>query len=706
MGQEHSIKFTNENKQQLARLKALMGIQDDGKMTVMLWHPDINKHKDNPPPHHFWDVEAEAKTIASFQKKGYHAFFAVNEFGGRYRKIQDCKYLRAFFLENDGQCPIKPHEFDIQPTFVVDTSPGKQHMYWVFEEPIKATANTIKRYAAINQGLCDRFGGDQNAKDLARVLRLPGTYNLKPSLHQPFEAKINVVSGKPYKWADLVQAAMFQPAELVTKTSIASTDFQPSYVKEALDFIPPKSEAYGDSDGETYTAFIQSGMALHSGSGGSQAGFELWDNYWAEHGFSTQDDADERRTKWASFDLDRDNAITLGTIFGVAEKNGWRRRSGLNIEQIGRFVLSPPPPREFLINDLIPEGEMGFLTGGADLGKSYLTVDMAWAVATGDCWLGNEEFKINKPGRIVMLNAEDERDDVVRRLHARWRFFKDMSDIDRLELSSKELLDFQMHTANTLENNIYFKCLADQIFTLSDGKKIEASVDRLANDIDLIDNVRMIVLDPAVSFDAGDENDNRSRQVFVQALRRLCKLTDTTLLVVHHDSQSSSSERGAVDSAGRGATSFRAGSRFGFKMVRATEQSDWVPKFLLPKAEQEINRAVRHFCLLEHNKHNYTKPYPDMLLRRNFDYMGLPRHVIADVEGTESLSADEIELIETLKKYEITPTKITRHWGERCTPLHKFGNSKEDVVATIMTLVDRGYLIKPSRGPYKVVGGL
>lgn len=66
-------------------------------------------------------------------------------------------------------------ESRVPPAIVVASGRGV-HGYWTFDEP---TAD-LERVRRINQGIRDRFGGD-NAVDPARILRLAGTLHRKQS---------------------------------------------------------------------------------------------------------------------------------------------------------------------------------------------------------------------------------------------------------------------------------------------------------------------------------------------------------------------------------------------------------------------------------------------------------------------------------------------------------------------------------------------
>jgi hypothetical protein len=68
--------------------------------------------------------------------------------------------------------------FPLRPSLVVDSGGGFQP-YWLFREPVGLTPESITRLEKINRGLSQALGGDVAATDAARILRLPGTFNMK-----------------------------------------------------------------------------------------------------------------------------------------------------------------------------------------------------------------------------------------------------------------------------------------------------------------------------------------------------------------------------------------------------------------------------------------------------------------------------------------------------------------------------------------------
>jgi DNA primase RepB-like protein len=79
---------------------------------------------------------------------------------------------------------------------VVESSPGKFHCYWLNDGSV-----TLGDFDPMQQQLCELFGGDHNARDISRVLRLPGSWHQKVSKDgkrsEPFMTRI--VKGGNYE---------------------------------------------------------------------------------------------------------------------------------------------------------------------------------------------------------------------------------------------------------------------------------------------------------------------------------------------------------------------------------------------------------------------------------------------------------------------------------------------------------------------------
>jgi hypothetical protein len=127
-----------------------------------------------PPDQNFWIGVAPRKDNQSGRK-------------------ENCKALTAAFADVDvgtaGHRGIAKYQtkeaalsaieaFPLRPSILNDSGGGYQS-HWLLKEPVELTDGNLARMERINRGLALALGGDVGATDASRILRLPGTFNLK-----------------------------------------------------------------------------------------------------------------------------------------------------------------------------------------------------------------------------------------------------------------------------------------------------------------------------------------------------------------------------------------------------------------------------------------------------------------------------------------------------------------------------------------------
>lgn len=117
--------------------------------------------------------------LTQWNNQGYGAFIIVNETDGQGRKLENFTRVRAHFADLDDpnyasqSLNVAANMFPA-PSFWVNTSPGKAHVYWP-----SVAYNDHETFDLIQAKLIAHLNGDTNARDLARILRLSGTLNCK-----------------------------------------------------------------------------------------------------------------------------------------------------------------------------------------------------------------------------------------------------------------------------------------------------------------------------------------------------------------------------------------------------------------------------------------------------------------------------------------------------------------------------------------------
>ncbi len=130
--------------------------------------------------------------------RGEHSWFGVGLREGESGKKETITEIPALWVDLD-EAPIdKVKESRWQSSAIIETSPGRYQVYWKLREPV--TRAHIPQVENIVKRLQVNFAGDPNATDASRLLRIPGTQNVKRI--PPFEVAIKLMDGAEYELSD------------------------------------------------------------------------------------------------------------------------------------------------------------------------------------------------------------------------------------------------------------------------------------------------------------------------------------------------------------------------------------------------------------------------------------------------------------------------------------------------------------------------
>jgi hypothetical protein len=236
----------------------------------------------------------------------------------------------------------------------------------------------------------------------------------------------------------------------------------------------------------------------------------------------------------------------------------------LNDWRITAFSPDPSPIR-WAVDRMIPSGTAGLLVGTGDVGKGWLTLDLAIKAATPKApsssfgiqssWLGHA---VNCNGKVILLAAEDDKGEFERRIKAL------VSDEDR------ELLDgrlFVIPLPNAGGNMTLFK---DSSVT-----KTEPTPDwaLLSDMIAQAGEVALVIIDPLASFVQVDlDKDNTASAYVMGMFAEMASRTGAAILIAHHmrkgDIKTAEQAREAV----RGSSAIVNGVRWVIAVWQAEEQ--------------------------------------------------------------------------------------------------------------------------------------
>jgi RecA-family ATPase len=310
----------------------------------------------------------------------------------------------------------------------------------------------------------------------------------------------------------------------------AGGDHDIAKLRDALSYVP---------NNEPYEDWLEILMAIHAATGGSNHGRAL------AHGWCAGDPRykpGEVDSKWRSFGETGGSKITADTLFFRARQNGWNVVTAGEFEIVDDIDLSTlsestasenavpgflesaaglegldVPPREWMVPDLIPHRTVTILGGDGGTGKSLLALQLAVASATRQDWIGQT---VERPGRVVYISAEDERDELHRRMAAitedNGLQFSDLSGLMFRSLAGEDAILGELDRRSG-------KLKATKLF-----KTLEAAV--------IVSTPSLVVLDTLADLHSGDQNDQGHARQFVNLLRGLCVRHGCTVLLLAHPS--------------------------------------------------------------------------------------------------------------------------------------------------------------------------
>jgi|GEM_PF-2787339 len=252
----------------------------------------------------YWD----RLCLLNDQEAGIYVTFNQTDLKGR--KKGNITHYRGVYFENDAG--IDPGTLPLKPTLIVQTSPGRNHLYFLTLAAPPVTDKTTKQFTAMMRYMVAQ-GSDKNAKDVARVLRVPGFEN--HSHKNPFDVRIAEFSDKYYTWDQLVAAFdgdVVEDTDFFKETDDGPKEpFLCAKVFSALRAIDPDCE---------YDTWLKLGMAIHHASSGNKLGYKIF-HEWSKRG--DKYNANDWPQKWKTFKQTGENIVQIGTLYRIAKEFSW-----------------------------------------------------------------------------------------------------------------------------------------------------------------------------------------------------------------------------------------------------------------------------------------------------------------------------------------------------------------------------------------------
>jgi KaiC/GvpD/RAD55 family RecA-like ATPase len=157
-----------------------------------------------------------------------------------------------------------------------------------------------------------------------------------------------------------------------------------------------------------YEQWLNIGMALHHHFGDSEIAFKVWD-LWSSQ--SHHYNKEGLLNKWQSF-ADKEKSVGIGTLIRMAKKEGYdpareKESSSFHLKapDVIDFIALDIPIPNMLVDPIIPEQGLVMLYAPRGIGKTYLSLSLAYIAAAGKQMLDGK-WKACQENKVVFVDGE------------------------------------------------------------------------------------------------------------------------------------------------------------------------------------------------------------------------------------------------------------------------------------------------------------
>lgn len=487
-------------------------------------------------------------------------------------------------------------------------------------------------------------------------LKADGYICVEPTIHP---------NGKAYAWeasSDPMEGCMPSALPGWIRDLVRAPLQAPVMAPAAVPPMPAErraslQQALGHIPADDRDTWLQVGMAIQNELPTAD-GFDLW-TQWSQH--SPKFNPRDQLRVWRSFEPKGLAGVGVNTVFKIAQLAGWKNAGAVVVA--GHTEPSTALPLVFaesidsasirmdqLVEDLVLQGGMVVVYGESNSGKSFLMVDLACAIGSGQQWLGKRT--VAAP---VMYVAGEGSESIKLRVLA-WRQHHGVDPRLAIVPVAVNLLDPKADVARVIE-----AC-----------KQVAAHYGA---------PVGMIVVDTlARAMGGGNENAAEDMGAVIANADAIRIATGAALAFVHHagkdtakGSRGHSSLKGATDTE----IEVTADDSTRLHCARITKQRD-----LSSRGEE----FTAKFQAIEMGRDQWGKPVTTCVVLHSDEAMPAKQAPSSRAKAKE-LDRDLIALLQ----YEAAPTNTMKR-SEIAARLALMGHSSSSIYRGVERLVEQGVL--------------
>lgn len=480
--------------------------------------------------------------LTELNKAGAGIFFCVNETDLKGRSSSNVTRVRALFADFDDYDPLREFDYELKPSFVVESSPGKYHCYWLLDDELP-----LEQFKPLQKLLASKLGSDPSINNLDRVLRVPGFTHQKGD---PFTVQIIEQSGMSYLADDLREWLNYDATLIKTVSETTSTQKPVAVVYEHDD--PDAMAQFSDlinqlesaGEGErnntlNRVAFVAFGLVR---AGRLYKGFVKERLYTSALSIGL---ADSEITATINSAIRKSkpvyNPVDLLPVLkplptGLVERNPVNEP----VSDIVWMTDIKPENPEWLWEGWLCKKAFELLAGAPSAGKTNIALDFAAILSTGGQWPDGTRAERQKS--LIFTNEDDHSMTILPRLMKRG------ADLSMIGVINK--------------------------ITLADGSQEYFNPGKhmliVAEQIKRAGNVGLVIIDPIGWAVTGDHNKNEDVRRGLEPVLRMIEHTGCSVLGITHFGKN----KQGVNPNERilGSTAFTAVSRIVLTAVTETDE--------------------------------------------------------------------------------------------------------------------------------------
>lgn len=439
-------------------------------------------------------------------------YFCPVVFSGNKRRKEFALPTNILWSDLD---PVHPESCRIRPSIAWESSPGRYQALWFLDQEVdpETAAQLSKRIAYAD-------GGDKGGWDLTQVLRLPGSknfkYPMKPEVRLLWAKRTTYQVSTIQKNYPKVNGIEKGSQSLIVPTSPSEEILQYTVASLPLGVRKRLSASTAGADRSLELQKIARDL-IRFGVKPEIAFFLLQRSTWNK--FAGRSDESSQLSKQVA----DAQAVIAARLASPSENNSTAtQRDELLIPEMKVHswteFLSIPTQLRWLVQDTWVDQTVGFISGRSKSFKTWIALDLALSVLSGQSFLNR--YEIARTGPVLLIQEEDPTAILQERL--------------RLISKSKDMLPrVKVHNSTqvTLEYRDYpLRTINMQGFSLTIPQKIAQVKREIAEHKPIL-----VILDPLIVM-LGQTDEHRATAIaeILQEVKMWRQQFGCNVIIVHH----------------------------------------------------------------------------------------------------------------------------------------------------------------------------